>query len=523
MQSNLARLAAATLVAASTLSAWAQGGAGTLVVGYGAVPRHLNSAVQSGIATGIPAAQIFASPLRFDDGWTPQPYLAESWVFQDDGRSLLLKLRADATFHDGKPITSEDVAFSIMTIKANHPFQSMFEPVERVDTPTPQLAIIRLKQPHPAILLALSPPFCPIIPKHIYDDGKDMKTHPRNASPVGSGPYKLVEFKPREAIVLERYEGFFLKDRPKFDKVIFRIIPDTSAQAIALERGEIDLLPGSVTLAQFNQLKNAPDVVIARKGGEAIGPLGWLALNLKRKPFDDVRVRQGLAYAIDKEFIVKQLQQGTTKVGTGPIAPGSPFYTDKVEPYKVDLKKSASLFDAAGLKADSSGKRFAMTIDFLPNTPDNSQTVAEYLRAQLKKVGVEVTVRTSPDFPTWAKRVSTGDFDATMDGAFNYGDPVIGVHRTYLSSNIRPGVIWSNTQSYSNPKVDDLLAQATVEIDLEKRKKLYAEFQRLVVADVPVIYTHVWAQGYAARKDLVNVPVSIWAPMVPWDTMTRKK
>ena len=217
------------------------------------------------------------------------------------------------------------------------------------------------------------------------------------------------------------------------------------------------------------------------------------------------------------------MQQGTTKVATGPIAQGSPFYSDKVEPYKIDLKKSAALLDAAGLKADASGKRFAMTLDYLPNTPDNSQTVAEYLRAQLKKVGVDVTVRTSPDFPTWAKRVSTGDFDTTMDGAFNYGDPVIGVHRTYLSSNIKPGVIWSNTQSYINPKVDELLAQATVERDLEKRKKLYAEFQRQVVQDLPVVFTHVWAQGYAARKDLLDVPVSIWAPMAPYDTMARKK
>jgi peptide/nickel transport system substrate-binding protein len=164
-----------------------------------------------------------------------------------------------------------------------------------------------------------------------------------------------------------------------------------------------------------------------------------------------------------------------------------------------------------------------MTIDFLPNTPDNSQTIAEYLRPQLKKIGIEVTVRTSPDFPTWARRVSTHDFDATMDGAFNYGDPVIGVHRTYLSSNIKPGVIWSNTQNYVNPKVDELLAQATVEKDVEKRKRLYAEFQRLVVADVPQVFTHMWAQGYAARKDLVNVPESIWAPMVPYDLITRRK
>ena len=141
----------------------------------------------------------------------------------------------------------------------------------------------------------------------------------------------------------------------------------------------------------------------------------------------------------------------------------------------------------------------------------------------MKKIGIDATVRASPDFPTWARRVSTYDFDATMDGAFNYGDPVIGVHRTWLSTNIKPGVIWSNTQNYVNPKVDDLLAQATVERDVEKRRKLYAEFQRIVVDDAPVTFTHVWAQGFAARKDLVDVPLSIWAPMSPYDTISRKK
>jgi len=229
------------------------------VIGYRAAPRHLNSAVQSGGATGIPAAQIFASPLRFDDGWTPRPDLAESWAFQDDGRSLLLTLRKDATVHDGKPITSEGVAFSNLAIKANHPFQSMFEPVERDDTPSPELAIIRWKATHPAILLALSPPFCPILPKHIDGDGQALKTHPRNAMPVGSGPFKVLDFKPREAIVMERHAGFFFNDRPKFDKLIFRIIPDLFARAVALERGEIDLMP-RLTMAQFNQRKNAGDL-----------------------------------------------------------------------------------------------------------------------------------------------------------------------------------------------------------------------------------------------------------------------
>ena len=115
---------AASVLAVSATSAFAQGApksGGTLVMAFPQTPRHLNSAVQSGVATAVPAAQLFASPLRFDDKWQPQPYLAESWKLAEDGKSLTLNLRKDAVFHDGKPITSADVAFSLMAVKKNHP------------------------------------------------------------------------------------------------------------------------------------------------------------------------------------------------------------------------------------------------------------------------------------------------------------------------------------------------------------------------------------------------------------------
>jgi peptide/nickel transport system substrate-binding protein len=175
---------------------------GTLVIGTSSTPRHLNPAVQSGTSTAIPGTQIFATPLRFDENWNPQPYLAESWKIADDGLSVTLNLRKNARFHDGKPITSEDVAFSIDVIKKNHPFKTMFAPVEKVDTPDPHTAILRLSQPHPAILLAMSSALCVIIPKHIYGDGQDLKKHPMNLTPVGSGPFKFVEYAKGQHIIL---------------------------------------------------------------------------------------------------------------------------------------------------------------------------------------------------------------------------------------------------------------------------------------------------------------------------------
>src|SRR5919106_1409208 len=144
--------AGAALAGALPRGAAAQAGK-TVVIGVvNGTPRHLNSAVQSGVATGMPAAQLFASPLRYDENWNPQPYLAKTWQMAEDGRSLTLRLVENAVFHDGKPITSADVAFSLTTVKKNHPFQQMFEPVETVETPDPLTAVIKLSRPHPALL-----------------------------------------------------------------------------------------------------------------------------------------------------------------------------------------------------------------------------------------------------------------------------------------------------------------------------------------------------------------------------------
>lgn len=525
----IARRQVAALLVAATAAAFPLGAAaeepkrgGTLVIGYTQTPRHLNGAVQSGVATALPSAQIFASPLRFDDKWNPQPYLAEKWTLAPDGMSLTLNLRKNAVFHDGKPITSEDVAFSIMAIKANHPFTTMLGPVEKVDTPDTHTAVIRMSKPHPAIVLAMSPALAPIMPKHIYGDGQDLKNHPRNtAQIVGSGPFKFVEFKPGQRVALERFDKFFLAGRPYLDKLIIDYTPDASSLMLGFERGTIQMLPMMTVPTDLRRLADNPQVTLTPKGYEGIGALNWLAFNTSRKPFSDPQVRKAIATAIDKNFITKALMGGFAKPADGPIVASSPFATNDVVKYPADLKKAAAMLDAAGYKPGPNGERFKLTIDYTPGADDQQKTVAEYARAQLKKIGVTAEVRTSADFPAWAKRMASRDFDLSMDVVFNWGDPVIGVHRTYLSTNIKP-IVWTNTQSYSNPKVDELLDNAAGLLDPGQRKAAYAAFQKIVTDELPIHFINQVPYHTAASKKVGNVPTSIWGPLAPYDEVYLK-
>jgi len=525
MYKTLKKLAIATAAATLSLStAIAQDTpkqGGSLVFSLAQTPRHLNPAVQSGTATGAPGAQLFAAPLRYDEDWTPQPYLAESWEVADDGLSVTLNLAPNAVFHDGEPITSEDVAFSVKTIQENHPFKTMFAPVTEVQTPDEHTAVLVLSKPHPALMLAMSSQLMPIIPKHVYGDGQDPKAHPQNSdNVVGSGPFKLVEFKRDEHIILERFDDFFMDGRPYLDKLVMRIIKDPSARAIGLENGEIHLSTFEAVARDIKRLQKVDSLTATPEGYAAIGALDWLAFNTASGKTADVNVRKAIAYAVDRNFILNAIHLGIADEASSGIHPGSPLYNSDVETYALDLDKANKLLDDAGYAKGDDGMRFSLNIDF--GWPE-MKPKAEYTKAALKKVGIDVTVRSSPDFPSWAKRISNYDFDMTWDTVFNWGDPVIGVHRTYQSSNIKPGVIWSNTQSYKNARVDELMEMAGEESDTAKRAELYAEFQKIVTDELPLYTTNTLPYHTVYNNKVGNPPLGIWASSSPMDLVYLKE
>ena len=354
-----------------------------------------------------------------------------------------------------------------------------------------------------------------IIPKHVYGDGQDPKAHDKNSdNVVGSGPFKLVEYKRGEHVIVERYDGFFMEGRPYLDKIVMRIIKDPAARTIALENGEVHLSTFESLPLNINRMKKNENLTVTPNGYGAIGALSWLAFNTAKGKTADVNVRRAIAYALDKNFIQRAIMQGTASDAKTGIHPDSPFYEPDVEAYDLDIDKANKILDDAGYEKGADGMRFKLTVDY--GWPAVKAEV-EYLRASAKKIGIDVEVRSSPDFPSWAKTVGGHDFDMSWDTVFNWGDPVIGVHRTYQSSNIKKGVIWSNTQSYKNSRVDELLELAGKETDLDKRKALYSEFQKIVADEVPVYWTNTLPYHTVYNNKVGNPPLGIWSSSSPLD------
>lgn len=341
-----------------------------------------------------------------------------------------------------------------------------------------------------------------------------MRAHPAKNAPVGSGPFRLAEYRPGEQITLVRKDDFFLEGRPYLDGITVRIVRDAATVTLSLESGEADV--GMVTDASsINRLGATEGLTVTPRGFEGIGPIQWLAFNTRVAPLDDVRVRQAIAYAIDRDFVLNALMRGVAADQPGPIIASSPFFNPDLPRYAIDLDRANALLDEAGHPRGADGTRFTLTMETIPGRDAAMGNVPEYLRSQLREIGINLDLRASPDFPTWAGHLASGDFQMSMDIVFNWGDPVIGVPRTYLSSNIRP-VIWSNTQGYANPRVDEVLALAGRETDQAQRAAYYAEFQTIVGTELPVYWINALPYHHVF-DDRIALPLSIWGLMQSMD------
>lgn len=511
-------LAAGALGLAAPRRAAAQAAQNALTIGHISL-RHLNPAIQGGNATGLPGVQIFAGLVDLDAEYQPVPYLAESWTISDDRLTFTFTLREGVVFHDGSPVTSEDVAFSLGIVRQYHGNgATMFGAVREVTTPDPRTVVIHLEHQHPAIFAVLSAYTMPVLPRHIYGEG-DILTHPANLAPVGCGPFKFVEYVPDSHVTLEKFEDFFIPGAPKLDRLTFVIIRDAISSLIAVERGDIDYLPwAGIPLPNMPRVRSNANLEVTQEGYGILGPINYLEINLRRAPFDDVRVRKAIAHAMNKDFIADELLMGEARRLDGPMHSQNVFFAeDALVTYDYDLDRARALLDEAGLPAGADGKRFTATLRWYPEPGNiNSQgPVAQFLRAQLAQVGVDIELVVSPDFATWAGAIGNWEFDLSMNATWNQADPTLGISRTYHSGNIRHGVVYTNTQGYENARVDELLDAAAREGDFDRRFELYAEFQRIISDELPVIHTNEEPLYTVHDRRLAGLPKTGWGVLAP--------
>jgi peptide/nickel transport system substrate-binding protein len=479
------------LAAAAGLSSHASGlfaatdGTQTLVVSQFPEPTVLTNALTTDGTIYTVTSKLFDGLLSYDNQRQPVPRLATDWHVSADGLVYTFNLRAAVTWHDGQPFSADDVAFSLQNIwrTFNSRGITTFAPVSKVETPTPLQVVITLSTPAPYLLSALSSTDAQVLPKHLYATGNPL-TNPYNIKPIGTGPFKFERWDRGVSINLVKNEQYWDTGKPHLDSLIFRIIPDLTAASAALETQAVQL--ASVALSNVKRLRNVPQLQVSEISAPYSPGLVGFEFNLEKPVFQDVRVRQAFAHAVDRDFIVKNIYFGFAKSAYSAIPSSmSDFYDDTVPRYPFDLGKAEALLEEAGLKKGADGVRLTVYND--PNPANETLQIAHYLRSNLAKIGVKLVIR-SQDFPEYVNRVYTRrDFDTTLISATAGPDPVMGTQRFYQSSNFKPGIAFSNGARYANPRVDELLAQGQGEVDPVKRKALYAEFQQIVLTDLPKI------------------------------------
>lgn len=490
---------------------------GTLVITTTPEPALITNALSSAPTTAELATKIFDGLLEYDMDMQPIASLAVSWDVSDDGKTVTFQLREGVRWHDGEPFTSADVQFSLMNVvKEYHPRgQANLGPIESIDTPSEHTVVINLKHPYPPMFMGLSSLEAPIVPRHIYE-GTDFRANPAVNEPIGTGPFKFSRWEKGNFIELVKNEDYWRDGRPYLDRVIFRFIADASTRSAALERGEVHVANfGTINPVEMRRLTDLPNIEIAEGGYEALAPMMLLELNTQRGPLVDKRVRQAIAYAIDRDFITKNIWYGFGKPAVSPISSVyGPLHTDEgVRRFDVEdrLEIANKLLDEAGYPRQGRKPRFTIIHDVAPFGED-WRRMGEYIRQALSRVGIDVTLRNS-DFPTFARQVHAEyDFDMTSSWSVGMADPTLGVQRNYWSEAINPQVPFANVAQYSNPEGDKLWVAAQTELDPQKRAELFHDLQRQITEDSPLILVmemELVALKNAAVQDLITTPLGV--------------
>lgn len=483
---------------------------GSLIIGVASDPVVLNP-IHAGDRVSLTIDQALFAPLFQVNNGKKTFYLADSLTPSSDNLTYTLKLKSGLTWHDGKPLTADDVVFTIDKIldeKQNSFLRSNLivggKPIQavKVDDTTVDFKLPQVNPAFEATLLQVFP-----IPKHVFENEANIEKSTKNAEPVGSGPFKFKEYKTGEYLTLERFDNYFA-GKPHLDSVTYRIAKDTNAANLALQNGEINinyLNPQDVaTIQGTNNFEILP---------YAEGRLAYLMFNQNSDTgvLNKKEVRQALSYALSRDEIIQIAYTSNEYADPAKsfLTPDSLFQTNEVASFDNDPAKAKELLDAAGVKG--------LKLRFIVQSGNKAQeSVSLYVQQKLKAIGVDVELQ-SMDSSAWVKKFidpTSKDFEIAMTGYIMGYDPD-AYSILYTSEGS------SNYTHYSNKESDALWAQGAGEADPAKREEVYKKLQN-IIADDAVIYPIAYTKTIVAvDKKYGGLDQAVLKPVVIFEDLSK--
>ena len=448
------------------------------------------TAVTSDSASHTAAGYVFSGLVRYDKNLKLEGELAETWEVSPDGKRITFRLRKGVTWHDGAPFTSEDVLFTYRRmIDPNTPtaYAEDFKQVKRAETPDPSTFVVEYGKPFAPALASWG---MHILPKHLLAEYPDISRSPLNKKPVGTGPFRFVEWKTGEKTVFETNPDYF-EGRPYLSRVITRVIPDPATMFLELKSGGIDMM--GVTPLQYTRQTETEEF---RRSFHKYRYLSfgytYLGFRLSHPLFSDIRVRQAIAHAIHKKEIIDGVLFGLGQEATGPYKPGTWVHNPDVKRYPYDPQRAKALLGEAGWKdadgdgvLEKEGRKFSFTV--LTNAGNESRAkTAAIIQQNLAAVGVKMEIRTLEWAAFINEFVDKRKFDAVILGWNIPQDP----DQYDIWSSKKTGPKELNFVGFQNAEVDRLLEEGRRTFDLEKRKKAYSRIQEILAEEQPYVFLY---------------------------------
>src|SRR5437867_8877036 len=421
---------------------------------------------------------VYSYLMRLDENLGVQPDLAASMpTTSADGKTVTVKIRSGVKFHNGDPLTSADVKYTfdrILDTKTAAVARSFFTDVDTIAAPDDTTVVFNLKNPNAALIAYMAHPNTGIVSKKIGEANPDLS---KKETAIGSGPFKLAEWVPDNFMRFEANKSYYVEGQPYLDGVRINVVPDESGLAAALRTKAADM--AIITDAKVARtLRSETSVTLDSKPSLSYN---LLFVNTKRPPLDNIKVRQAIAYAIDRKPTLDAGAFGEGEV-TGPIAPALANYalpTSQYPLYTRDVAKAKQLLTEANVGPVS----FTMLTQ--TTEPAYAKDIAQLVKAELAEIGVDMKIETL-EFTQWVDRWLNADFD--MAPGLNGGgpDPDFYVYRYFTDDGNLNFVT-----SYKNPVSSDAIKQARASTDPAKRKDLYTTAQKELVNGVPFIWLFV--------------------------------